>query len=202
MPRGRDHPRLRGEQTIAIVIELFKQGSPPLARGTDTILLPPSKKIRITPACAGNSLSSGVGSGAGWDHPRLRGEQYRAHLKKVAGKGSPPLARGTGRTVSTPCGGRRITPACAGNSPFAIKLSARFRDHPRLRGEQIIYYTGIVVKGGSPPLARGTVSSRKPSLPAFRITPACAGNSSFFNRSCCSSWDHPRLRGEQQAGAP
>ena len=66
-----------------------------------------------------------------------------------------------------------------------------------MRGEQIIYYSGIVVKRGSPPLARGTAQILSCSRDNSGITPACAGNSSQIMNINDEYEDHPRLRGEQ-----
>ena len=52
---------------------------------------------------------------------------------------------------------------------------------------------------GSPPLARGTDQQLQVSGRVHRITPACAGNSSSRADTRTVYWDHPRLRGEQQA---
>ena len=127
----------------------------------------------------------------------MRGEQYVAPLWHVRPMGSPPLARGTERRPWRQHGRRRITPACAGNSIKFFPPIQRSRDHPRLRGEQVLEPLKFRVAGGSPPLARGT-GFHPSRLPQRRgITPACAGNS-LMNRPLASSRrDHPRLRGEQ-----
>ena len=49
---------------------------------------------------------------------------------------------------------------------------------------------------GSPPLARGVLTSVARSLQWTRITPACAGSTNFSCKIAMKSWDHPRLRGE------
>ena len=76
---------------------------------------------------------------------------------------------------------RRITPACAGNRYAGLLHRPARRDHPRLRGEQIFPSAQKGVNIGSPPLARGTVTSKAISTRDFRITPACAGNSTKYN---------------------
>ena len=90
-----DHPRLRGEQANAGYLTAPVEGSPPLARGTESINTFPSEVEGITPACAGNSIPRRTCPPCRWDHPRLRGEQFikGGHFK--ATEGSPPLARGT-----------------------------------------------------------------------------------------------------------
>ena len=90
-----DHPRLRGEQTLASVIGFGDVGSPPLARGTVFFTASSAPKNGITPACAGNRLPVFTHIPACWDHPRLRGEQIIKKLLGDSPEGSPPLARGT-----------------------------------------------------------------------------------------------------------
>ena len=66
-----------------------------------------------------------------------------------------------------------------------------------MRGEQIHSTQGRGNCGGSPPLARGTVSRAYCRLHLQRITPACAGNSGKSAPTNSAARDHPRLRGEQ-----
>ena len=113
-----DHPRLRGEQYTALPLATRILGSPPLARGTDKLMLDYNVKYRITPACAGNSALCFIFPPARRDHPRLRGEQYAVDYYTKTVPGSPPLARGTVFCISGVLVHRRITPACAGNSPI------------------------------------------------------------------------------------
>ena len=100
----------------------------------------------------------------------------------------------TMRVIWAPC---RITPACAGNSSIGLARLSPAANHPRLRGEQYTIRDGFSREEGSPPLARGTDICGVCWLPAFRITPACAGNSKITGIRRCLLWDHPRLRGEQ-----
>ena len=53
----RDHPRLRGEQEPIPLKNPDIEGSPPLARGTVHIPFRIFCYFRITPACAGNSVT-------------------------------------------------------------------------------------------------------------------------------------------------
>ena len=149
---------MRGEQQWLMLICLMLLGSPPLARGTDKVLTHSFTFRGITPACAGNSRHWICAGLCRWDHPRLRGEQQCFKKSSVDAMGSPPLARGTAIYIFFHRLTPRITPACAGNRREAFCAAAVGKDHPRLRGEQTIktYFTGGT--GGSPPLARGTVS--------------------------------------------
>ena len=75
IPSGKDHPRLRGEQSADTVNCDVVDGSPPLTRGTAVHCSYACDIAGITPAYAGNSTTSAVIATANRDHPRLRGEQ-------------------------------------------------------------------------------------------------------------------------------
>ena len=202
---------MRGEQRSLSISELSILGSPPLARGTVTNVIAVLALIRITPACAGNSRAAHQSRGHGGDHPRLRGEQP-VRTDEIAWRGgSPPLARGTDKLQGSTQRRVGITPACAGNSHRDSPLGRRIRDHPRLRGEQIAGGLADLTREGSPPLARGTVTTCPRERKYAGITPACAGNSLHSPVITNLRGDHPRLRGEQaergnqvdaQAGSP
>ena len=70
----------------------------------------------------------------------------------------------------------RITPACAGKTIQGGANLLSFKDHPRMRGEDLHCHDGRVAYG--------------------RITPACAGKTRRFVRCRGSRRDHPRMRGE------
>ena len=91
----------------------------------------------------------------------------------------------------------RITPACAGNSRAFLGEHGISGDHPRVCGEQYTLSRPASPGSGSPPRVRGTVSPPAIFLNFFRITPACAGNSSDYFGITCRKRDHPRVCGEQ-----
>ena len=95
-------------------------GSPPLARGKLSFFSTLSLFLRITPACAGKTLSSSSQMFSKRDHPRLRGENQFDELKAENEQGSPPLARG--KLTSRLCrqDSHRITPACAGKTTTIV----------------------------------------------------------------------------------
>ena len=76
----RDHPRLRGEQSATMSAAHTESGSPPLARGTDSVTVVHGVLKGITPACAGNRYNYKVTTQMHRDHPRLRGEQTKKRL--------------------------------------------------------------------------------------------------------------------------
>ena len=50
-----------------------------------------------------------------------------------------------------------ITPACAGRRTLNKEVIDRYEDHPRMRGEKVDVGASSVLRGGSPPHARGEV---------------------------------------------
>ena len=112
---GRDHPHLRGEYLHESGFKSVAEGSPPLARGILLSLVCKGLMHRITPACAGSTISERSFESRRWDHPRLRGEYKRRKKQVIKATGSPPLARGSTREMHHCVGGPK--------------------DHPRLRGE-------------------------------------------------------------------
>ena len=188
---------MRGEQFRSRPSSRAFPGSPPLARGTASCRRAPDIRSRITPACAGNSSDLRACTPQDWDHPRLRGEQYRYAQSMRYSAGSPPLARGTDISSATFNGESRITPACAGNRNYPDNQRRNEGDHPRLRGEQLGDALNDIGGKGSPPLARGTGPCKTSRPTRRRITPACAGNRYTRRLQSRHAGDHPRLRGEQ-----
>ena len=90
----------------------------------------------------------------------------------------------------------RITPACAGSTAVSIGSKCLSQDHPRLRGEYSACAKPLLRFWGSPPLARGVLTSLIMLLTGKRITPACAGSTRKRTGEFFLYGDHPRLRGE------
>ena len=111
-----DHPRVCGEQAGITVCTLSLKGSPPRVRGTEARPGVTCYAARITPACAGNSLSVITAAPGIQDHPRVCGEQLMMRISSGIQKGSPPRVRGTADHFLGMASLGGITPACAGNS--------------------------------------------------------------------------------------
>ena len=146
---------MRGEYLSFDLFSKRELGSPPLARG-----IPPRlQKLRInkgiTPACAGNTGCLLSPQSYRRDHPRLRGEYANTNVSMMGETGSPPLARGIPKTGDAVDLKQGITPACAGNTVCVVSVSSEQKDHPRLRGEYIVFLNVSALDLGSPPLARG-----------------------------------------------
>mgnify|MGYP001645061355 CR=1 FL=1 len=90
-------------------------GSPPHARGRLNFLADAKDVARITPACAGKTVST--------------------TLNVQDSPGSPPHARGRPSGESRRGHRPGITPACAGKTTSNWSLSPQRQDHPRMRGE-------------------------------------------------------------------
>ena len=154
---GQDHPRMCGEKGLLPVSEPQRAGSPPHVRGKDSWLDKLMILARITPACAGKSLTAHVDIRLCRDHPRMCGEKESARPARPAAWGSPPHVRGKeciNGAGKLPIG---ITPACAGKSPWALRRPGGRRDHPRMCGEKSMKSTLRKVALGSPPRMRGKV---------------------------------------------
>ena len=71
---AKDHPRVCGENYAVIQLAIGKLGSPPRVRGKLKGLINDGVAQRITPACAGKTLSLELVYIAAEDHPRVCGE--------------------------------------------------------------------------------------------------------------------------------
>ena len=136
--------------------------------------------MRITPACAGKSLS--------------------ASDQTVCPKDHPPRMRGKELLIARHFDDARITPAYAGKrSPEQRKLQG-FGDHPRVCGEKVVALVCTTCDMGSPPHVRGKAPILSRSDTEGRITPACAGKSRRRFRLLVQYQDHPRMCGEKKIG--
>ena len=130
---------------------------------------------RITPACAGKSVLGCLPVLPFQDHPRVCGEKAARYNFLTVFSGSPPRVRGKDSKHPPVADYIRITPACAGKSPGAIKGNCRKEDHPRVCGEKISLPNRPRAILGSPPRVRGKAKNNLIKSPVQRITPACAG---------------------------
>ena len=68
-----------------------------------------------------------------------------------------------------------------------------------MRGEQCRNFCNVCYLVGSPPHARGKGIYQWKKERELRITPACAGKSTYQYRKSFHHEDHPRMRGEKLA---
>ena len=170
---------MRGEHSDSRLQAVHDVGSPPHARGTPLEDAMDNDELRITPACAGNTVFALIADLKSSHHPRMRGEHSFLAVILTPALGSPPHARGTRCVDLDVCAGTGITPACAGNTHIGDNDLLKIQDHPRMRGEHSVIVFFAAVHTGSPPHARGTLAGTNEVDAALRITPACAGNTPY-----------------------
>ena len=91
-----------------------------------------------------------------------------------------------------------ITPACAGKTFCTCCLIIKYRDHPRVCGENKLELVVAELGEGSPPRVRGKLRCRCRFLAHLGITPACAGKTKRRMGPVGSEGDHPRVCGENE----
>ena len=152
-------------------------GSPPRVRGEVDDRPVFERYDRITPACAGRRPFGASAQTSPPDHPRVCGEKSSPKTRKKSAIGSPPRVRGEAPHPVVGPLPKRITPACAGRSPWSCSPRAQDGDHPRVCGEKDAVQPRNSLEVGSPPRVRGEVSDSVGLLTTEGITPACAGRS-------------------------
>ena len=135
-----DHPRVCGEKHEKQRMAGKNEGSPPRMRGKVGTRTWITRQSRITPAYAGKSPPTPLGSRTPRDHPRVCGEKYCIFFCSLCQGGSPPRMRGKGKRSDGAGKRRRITPAYAGKSGPCPDRGPPAGDHPRVCGEKLQLY--------------------------------------------------------------
>ena len=190
------HPRVRGEHSTAWHTRWGTCGSSPRARGTLRGWRLEGDRLRVIPACAGNTGAARRSSGWSPGHPRVRGEHADSIPVPRVVDGSSPRARGTPEQACAGAGPRRVIPACAGNTGTVCSASADRPGHPRVRGEHSKSASRSETEDGSSPRARGTPTPKPLRTGTRRVIPACAGNTARCKCPSPTATGHPRVRGE------
>ena len=174
------HPRLRGEDALLVLEGKDPSETPPLTRGRLPRYAPTGSGSGNTPAYAGKTGSVTAGVSAKGKHPRLRGEDHRAHGEHDRGLETPPLTRGRRRRAPRLCGSAGNTPAYAGKTRCHVDCGTSGRKHPRLRGEDPSTHTKQNSKPETPPLTRGRPLPHHVRCHLVGNTPAYAGKTCFY----------------------
>ena len=175
-----------------------EEGSSPLARGLQSVLLVTARCARIIPARAGFTGRRGRRRRTCRDHPRSRGVYNLVENRATRPGGSSPLARGLpGRGACTPYR-PGIIPARAGFTGRHPHRGSPTPDHPRSRGVYTPASPWSRRATGSSPLARGLRERRDRPVDQDRIIPARAGFTMRFSSLPSPPVDHPRSRGVYQ----
>ena len=195
----RAHPRSRGENAHAELIIGCHAGSSPLTRGKHDRGRDDVHPLGLIPAHAGKTTQRRSASGAGWAHPRSRGENTQESTRPPTRAGSSPLTRGkpeAGRPRREPGG---LIPAHAGKTGQGEGFDSTCQAHPRSRGENPHFLGRSQLWLGSSPLTRGKPARAPTSIRPARLIPAHAGKTSTCGRRSTSWTAHPRSRGENHA---
>ena len=186
-----------GEKRQGNMNKEVKVGSPPRMRGKVIGGFGVLVQIGITPACAGKSALCVNGGARSRDHPRMCGEKTAREFITYLIQGSPPRMRGRVPARRAGCRTKGITPAYAGKRRTTRTSGARYRDHPRVCGEEPTGCYNCGSLPGSPPRMRGRAEAKEADRLAARITPAYAGKRVFPGTHIPPVWDHPRVCGEE-----
>ena len=151
----KDHPRSRGEYQNISRAGLNEAGSSPLSRGIPSAVAGRPKTLRIIPALAGNTAIIYAICVAARDHPRSRGEYQEEVNVILPSGGSSPLSRGIPGVLGVPVLAEGIIPALAGNTEWVARARRLLEDHPRSRGEYVVWVGRPFGLRGSSPLSRG-----------------------------------------------
>ena len=115
-PGSQDHPRVCGENRPKTRSIWSLRGSPPRVRGKRRHIGIMQSGLRITPACAGKTVSSRYDLLIAEDHPRVCGENLCSTKACCGAIGSPPRVRGKRARDYVQMRYTGITPACAGKT--------------------------------------------------------------------------------------
>ena len=90
----REHPRVRGENFLAILRFIIRCGTSPRARGKRPGTANVHNPVGNIPACAGKTHSPPMGKARTREHPRVRGENFGSVVAEMDLWGTSPRARG------------------------------------------------------------------------------------------------------------
>ena len=93
------------------------------------------------------------------DHPRIRGEHRRFSSPSAAITGSSPHTRGAPEQPSTKSPWSRIIPAYAGSTPPQPRWAWERVDHPRIRGEHVLWRDSTLAQNRIIPAYAGSTRS-------------------------------------------
>ncbi|KXG91403.1 hypothetical protein HMPREF3232_00001 [Fannyhessea vaginae] len=91
--RFEDHPRVCGKNSSLVKYTVAALGSPPRVREKRISAEAIISRTRITPACAGKTITLIYHMLISRDHPRVCGKNDDDYLEEIEEQGSPPRVR-------------------------------------------------------------------------------------------------------------
>ena len=190
------HPRSRGENRAADVLDEIQGGSSPLTRGKHSRAEREHDERGLIPAHAGKTSSAQAHMRTRKAHPRSRGENSLRMPSSTRESGSSPLTRGKRYALLRGFFVGRLIPAHAGKTrPGRVHQRARAA-HPRSRGENVVADRASAGSVGSSPLTRGKPATREDRRCRPGLIPAHAGKTTSGTGTTSEKGAHPRSRGE------
>ena len=154
-PPIEDHPRIRGEHGFALRWTDCVSGSSPHPRGAPSPVVPSGGTAGIIPASARSTRRRPAWWRLMRDHPRIRGEHSMVLAWSASNTGSSPHPRGAHHGPQHRQRRPGIIPASAGSTTLKPPDQTTRQDHPRIRGEHVIFYEQDADREGSSPHPRG-----------------------------------------------
>ena len=153
------HPRVGGENVVAVISASGVAGSSPRGRGKRLDALEASLSEGLIPAWAGKTSSCAACPPSPRAHPRVGGENPPRQKPASNGRGSSPRGRGKPENAVVPVFKMGLIPAWAGKTR-GVGFRRRFgAAHPRVGGENLDGVSCWVGDSGSSPRGRGKPSS-------------------------------------------
>ena len=173
-------------------------GSSPLTRGKLDGHVAHLDGDRLIPAHAGKTSCACRAAAARAAHPRSRGENEPAPLRRGIALGSSPLTRGKPLALVPGADHGRLIPAHAGKTCPRTRPCAKCAAHPRSRGENPRAGALAAPEAGSSPLTRGKRARAAHLRAAHGLIPAHAGKTVTHGPPPRPPAAHPRSRGENE----
>ena len=171
-----EHPRVCGENKRGVQGAFLPSGTSPRMRGKLHGGEVPHGAKRNIPAYAGKTLIE-------W--PR-----------KALSCGTSPRMRGKRGPHGRAGLGTRNIPAYAGKTEELNCGRFRFKEHPRVCGENFSFFVCVGGAGGTSPRMRGKPPMAIYHTACCRNIPAYAGKTSIQSLNMCLPPEHPRVCGE------
>ena len=170
-----DHPRACGANVNPWTSSESMVGSSPRVRGKPRQVQSSGTPVRIIPARAGQTRTTGRPSPPATDHPRACGANLTGGRPDDTVGGSSPRVRGKLGSGALNELNERIIPARAGQTRWNRWNCSTSSDHPRACGANNSSVGTRGVRAGSSPRVRGKLVDLRYARLSCRIIPARAG---------------------------